>query len=73
MASTEFEQKVVDSLARLETHMQTIVGDSTNPGRIPKLESKVEELQKDRNWFAGVAIGASTVLSGLVHVLWKKG
>lgn len=37
---TAFEQHVVDSLARLETSMESLVGNG-HPGRVAELERKV--------------------------------
>lgn len=61
--STEFETKVVDMLARLDTKMDTIVGAPGQIGRLPKIEEEVENLKKKYWVFGGVLIG----VSGVVH------
>jgi hypothetical protein len=67
--SPEFEGKVIDILARLDTKMDTLVGAPGQVGRVPKLEETVENLQK-RVWvFSGAVIGISGVVHWLVDFL----
>ena len=64
MTNEDFQQHVIDSLARLETHVGGLVGsDQTGPGRVTVLEEKVNKLEKKSVFTTGVAVGASTVVS----------
>jgi hypothetical protein len=66
----EFQTHVVDSLARLDTKMIDLVGNG-QPGRITKLEVKVEDLQKARWTIGGMIVGITTAVSALIHFLFK--
>jgi hypothetical protein len=66
-----FKQRVVDSLARLETHMENLVGNG-QPGRVTKIEDDVESLQKARWYLAGAVVGISTAASAVIHFVFGK-
>ena len=66
MDHQEFQTKVVDSLARLETHMEDLVGNG-KPGRVKELEDQVDGLSKWR-WFLG---GAIIAISAIIHFVFK--
>ena len=62
----EYKLHVIDALARLETNMQTLVGNG-QPGRIGKLEGAVESLKKWRYYISGGVLSIST----LIHFFFK--
>lgn len=62
----DFETKVIESLARLETHMEGLVGNG-QPGRVTKLEEKVDGLSKWR-W---MLIGGAIALSAIIHFVFR--
>lgn len=66
MDHEEFQTKVVESLARLETNMENLVGNG-QPGRVTKLEEEVKDLSKWR-WIIG---GVIIAISALIHFLFK--
>lgn len=66
MEHEEFQIKVIDSLARLETHMDSLVGNG-QPGRVTKLEIAVAKLIRFKYFLFGAAIAIST----LIHFLFK--
>lgn len=51
-----FEQHVIDALARLETNMESLVGNG-QPGRVSKLETKV-------SYIIVIGIAAAILLFG---------
>lgn len=64
MTNDDFQQHVIDSLARLETHVGGLVGTGeAGSGRVTVLEDKVDKLEKKGVFITGAAIGASTVVS----------
>jgi hypothetical protein len=62
--------KIIDSLARLETHVGSLVGNGT-PGRVGRLELDVDELKKDRWKLGGAISGISIAGSSIIHFLFK--
>jgi hypothetical protein len=50
--------------------MTDLVGNG-QPGRMTKLESKVEDLQKARWTIGGMIVGITTAVSALIHFLFK--
>lgn len=68
--STDFQQRVVDSLARLETHMENLVGNG-QPGRVTNLETEVKDLNKAKWYLSGSVVGVSTLLGTVIHFLFK--
>lgn len=66
MEHEEFQTKVVESLARLETHMTSLVGNGQK-GRVTKLEEAVESLNRWRWIIAGGVI----VISAFVHFVFR--
>lgn len=58
-----FEVKVIDMLARLDTKMDTLLGSDGEQGRVPRLEEKVDALQKKAWTFGGILVG----VGGLFH------
>lgn len=60
MTPDDFQDHVIDTLARLDTKMDTLVGPD---GRIPKLETDVESLKKAR-WTIGGIVTTVSVLGG---------
>lgn len=71
MNQEEFQLHVIDVLARLDENMESLVGNG-QPGRVTKLEDKVEALQKERWYAGGVIAGVSTLAGGLIHFVFKK-
>jgi hypothetical protein len=70
MNQDDFQDHVIDVLARLDTHMSDLVGNG-QPGRVQKLETSVEELKKARWTLGGMIIGVSTSISTIIHFLFK--
>lgn len=54
MTQQDFEQHVVDSLARLETNMTSLIGNG-KPGRIDRIEAWL--------WRLGLAVAALAALA----------
>jgi hypothetical protein len=76
MGDGEFQRDVLDKLARLETKMDSLVGDA-QPGRMKTAEDKIAELEKndvrrsviDRMVNATISIVVSALIAG--HDRWK--
>jgi len=58
----DFEQIVIQSLSRLETQMESIVGNG-QPGRICLLEEDVKGLRESRSWFMGSMAALSAIIT----------
>jgi hypothetical protein len=70
METKEFQNHVIDTLARLDTNMKSLVGNG-QPGRIQCIEDDVEELKKARWTFGGLMIGVSAAVSSVIHFFFK--
>lgn len=78
MAATDFEKEVIDALARLETHMEAIVGNG-QPGILTKHEDRIADLEGYRQYTEGgknrankISIGAMLVsLGGVIAHYFK--
>jgi len=72
----EFRERVLTVLTSVDTKMDALIGNSTTIGRVPKLESKVEDLEAHKNralgWTAG-AIGTLTFVVGLAEWYFHAG
>lgn len=66
MEPQEFQLHVIESLARLETNMTTLVGNG-QPGRVTKLEDRVDSLRRWR-W---LITGGIIAISALIHFVFK--
>lgn len=66
MEHEEFQLKVVESLARLETHMQDLVGNG-KPGRVTNLEKEVQALARWR-W---IITGGIITVSVIIHFVFR--
>jgi len=72
----QFQREVLDKLARLETKMDSLIGDA-QPGRMKAAEDKIFELEKndvrrsviDRMVNATISIVVSALIAG--HDRWK--
>lgn len=60
MNREEFEQHVIDALARLETNMHDLVGNG-QPGRIDKLESNMLKVMIGLAILAALALGPQAI------------
>lgn len=73
----EFQREVLDKLVRLETKMDTLLGNA-QPGRVRLVEEKVAILEKNdlRNSFHNrlVNAGISAIISVAIalHKYWTK-
>jgi hypothetical protein len=73
----EFQREVLDKLIRLETKMDSLVGNG-QPGRMKVVEEKVAVLEKNdlRNSFhnrmVNAAISAAISLAIAFHKYWAK-
>lgn len=70
MDQNEFQDRVIEKLTRLETHMEGLIGNG-QPGRITKLEDRIESLDDRWKWSAGVITGVSGTISAIVHFMFK--
>jgi len=71
MTQDDFQSHVIEALARLDTHMESLVGNG-QPGRVGKLEEKVDDLSRIRWAFGGIVTGISVTVSAIVHFLFKQ-
>lgn len=73
----EFQREVLDKLVRLETKMDTLVGN-TQPGRMRLVEEKVAVLEKNdlrnsvHNRLVNAAISAVISVAVALHKYWVK-
>jgi hypothetical protein len=73
----EFQREVLDKLVRLETKMDSLVGNG-QPGRVKVMEDKIAALEKNdlRNSFhnrvVNGAISAAISLAIALHKYWMK-
>jgi len=68
VSDADFQQKVIASLAAMETKLEALVGDDQSGGRVGKLETRVNALERVRNIAVGVILTVSaawTVWQGL--------
>jgi len=63
---TDFEERVLADLATLKTEMKTLLGNG-QPGRLRRMEQRVEEHEALVQRAVGIAALAGTVLT-LVHL-----
>lgn len=70
MTTDEFQIHVVETLARLDTHMESLVGNG-QPGRVTKLETAVDSLRKWRWTISGAVLGAAGLISAAIHFIFK--
>lgn len=66
MDHDQFQDLVIEKLTRLETHMEDLMGNG-QPGRMTKVEEKVESLSRWR-WIIAGAVGAG---SAIIHFIFK--
>jgi len=73
----EFQASVLLSLAKLETNMESLVGNG-QPGRMSKIEDKVDLLEDSisslrtrQSWWNGLLIGISTTFSAIIHFVFR--
>lgn len=64
----QFKMYVCERLGELTTDMKSLVGNG-QPGRVQKLEKRVDRLE----WWAALAIGAGVFGSYLIHWGWEIG
>jgi hypothetical protein len=67
---SDYQTYVLDSLARLETHMESLVGNG-QPGRIKIVEDNVRSLDRRSYWLAGAAAGVGVLLSTVLRLVFK--
>jgi len=73
----EFQREVLDKLVRLETKMESLIGNG-QPGRMKSVEDKVAILERNdlRNSFhnrvVNGAISAAISLAIALHKYWMK-
>lgn len=70
MDQDQFQTHVIDVLARLDENMKSLVGNG-QPGRVTKLEDKVEALQRERWYAGGIVTGVSTIIGTIIHFVFK--
>jgi hypothetical protein len=73
----EFQREVLDKLVRLETKMDTLVGNG-QPGRVKLVEDKVAALERNdlrnsvHNRIVNGAISAGVSVAIALHKYWLK-
>jgi hypothetical protein len=73
----EFQREVLDKLVRLETKMDSLVGNG-QPGRVKLVEDKVAALERNdvrnsiHNRFLNGAISAGVSVAIALHKYWLK-
>jgi hypothetical protein len=73
----EFQREVLDKLVRLETKMDTLVGNG-QPGRVKLVEDKVAALERSdvrnslHNRLMNVTISAAISAAIALHKYWLK-
>jgi hypothetical protein len=73
----EFQREVLDKLVRLETKMDSLVGNG-QPGRMKSVEDKVAVLERNDlrnsvlNRFINGAISAAISVAIMLHKYWVK-
>ena len=73
----EFQREVLDKLVRLETKMDSLVGNG-QPGRVKLIEDKVSALEKNdlrnsvHNRIVNGAISAAISVAIALHKYWLK-
>lgn len=73
----EFQREVLDKLVRLETKMDSLVGNG-QPGRMKSVEDKVSVLEKNdlrnsvHNRLVNAAISAAVSVGIALHKYWLK-
>jgi hypothetical protein len=73
----EFQREVLDKLVRLETKMETLIGNG-QPGRVKQIEDKLSTLEKNdirnsvHNRLVNGAISAGVSVAIALHRYWIK-
>ncbi|MGD0570391.1 MAG: hypothetical protein ABSA78_18465 [Candidatus Sulfotelmatobacter sp.] len=73
----EFQREVMDKLVRLETKMDTLVGNG-QPGRVKLMEDKVAALERNdlrnsvHNRIVNGAVSAGISVAIALHKYWLK-
>jgi hypothetical protein len=70
MTNEDFQLHVIETLATLDTKMDSLVGNG-QPGRVGQLEADVKELSKSRWYRDGMMAGVATAVSTAVHFIFK--
>jgi hypothetical protein len=77
LIDNEFQREVLDKLIRLETKMDTLVGDA-QPGRMKIAEDKIAQLQQNDlrnslyNRVINAAVSAAISVAIALHRFWWK-
>ena len=74
MSSADFEKDVIDSLARLETKMNLLVGEDGNGGFKADIEQRMrkQESRRSRGWrMTGLTSLASAIGGGIAAWIFK--
>jgi hypothetical protein len=73
----EFQREVLDKLVRLETKMETLIGNG-QPGRVKQIEDKLSALEKNdirnslHNRLVNGTISAGISVAIALHKYWIK-
>jgi len=77
LIDSEFQRDVMDKLIRLETKMDTLIGNS-QPGRVKLIEDKVAVLERNDlrnslyNRVVNAGVSAAISVGIALHRLWWK-
>jgi uncharacterized protein Yka (UPF0111/DUF47 family) len=69
----EFQTQVIAQLSRLETHMETLVGNG-HPGRISKIEDAIKATEEDIDSvrrYVWMGLGVIATISAVIHFVFK--
>lgn len=70
MEHEDFQNIVIEKLSRLQTQMETLVGNG-QPGRIRLLEDDVKDLSKARWVMGGIITGVASTISAIIHFAFR--
>lgn len=65
-SSASFEKNTIDTLARIETKMDIIVGQDGNGGRLNDLENRMRSVERRKWRISGVAGVAGAGISSIL-------
>jgi hypothetical protein len=73
LSESDFQRHVIDSLGRLETKMDTLVGLDGNGGRVESIDGRIRSLER-HNWrqsgfFSAIGAIIGVAVSALVSCL----
>lgn len=68
MEQQDFQNHVIEKLARLTTQMESLVGNG-HPGRMGLIEERMAAVEKKVWTFSGMAVAASLIIHAAIRKL----